>query len=40
MLEELKPPTGSKCRGMLTGRVVLHHDNTHFHTVAVTTGTI
>jgi hypothetical protein len=41
MLEEkLNTTIHSKCRGMLTNGVVLHHDNVQLHIAAVNTETI
>jgi hypothetical protein len=34
--EEFKPTIHSKCRGILTDGIVLHHDNTQPHMAAVT----
>jgi hypothetical protein len=36
LVEELKPAMCSKCRGMLTNVVILHHDNALTHTTAAT----
>jgi len=40
LVSELKPAIRSKCRGLLSKRVLLLHDNTHPHTAAHTVDTL